>query len=69
MLARANGDYIPVTFVEEALPGQQVPSKGQHISDKELAYMLENYYELRVGTRKTPTWVKRNSKNSRWILR
>ena len=38
-------DYLPARFVEEALPDG--PSKGQRISEEELASMLEDYYELR----------------------
>ena len=38
-------DYLPARFVEEALPDGL--SKGQRISEEELASMLEDYYELR----------------------
>jgi len=38
-------DYLPPRFTEESLPDG--PSQGQSISRKELADMLDSYYELR----------------------
>jgi aldehyde:ferredoxin oxidoreductase len=44
-------DYLPRRFIEEPLPDG--PSKGQRISEKELADMLANYYELRGWDKET----------------
>jgi aldehyde:ferredoxin oxidoreductase len=51
-------DYLPPRFTEDVLPDG--PSKGQRITNEELQFMLDNYYDLRGWDKTTgiPTTAK-----------